>query len=397
MASQLVPFAQAQMPAHLATVFGDDENIVARSTINQLSYKGKTWRLVIDGEEKLLNRKDAETGDVVPVQIVNVVVLDHHRKRSRAYYEGSFEDGKNAAPTCASNDGVTPDEDFKEPQCSTCAVCPKAVKGSKVTDNGVAVTACAPNKRLAIVPSGVKSITNHVPLLLRMAQTSVWDKNNKENEAQGWYAWDQYLDMLRARGANNTANVETRIKCDPAKAYPKLLFSASRWLEHDEAEAAKAKMARDKDAIHTIIFGKGDDGVAGQPAPVEREPVASTTPDPAIAAAAAQQAQEERDTAAALKKNADALAAKEAAKLKKKADAAAALAQAQAAAAAAEADEDDSGFGGADTVSDVQSTPVPAKIIAAAQSGATSPVAPNVGIAEGTPAGLTELLADWDA
>lgn len=53
--------------------------------------------------------------------IVNLVVLDHNKGRSRAYYEGAFEKGKNSAPRCTSADGVTPDADIKEPCAATCA------------------------------------------------------------------------------------------------------------------------------------------------------------------------------------------------------------------------------------------------------------------------------------
>lgn len=91
------------------------------------------------------------------------------------------------------------------------------MKGSKITDCGTQSTLCAPFKRIAVVPSA--QIGKHPAMLLRLAQTSVWDKDNASNEAQGWYAWDQYLDMLRARGAKHTAAVETRVKFDMHMTY----------------------------------------------------------------------------------------------------------------------------------------------------------------------------------
>ena len=48
-----------------------------------------------------------------------------------------------------------------------------------------------------------------------------------------WFAWDNYLDDLRARGVKHSGQVITRIKFDNTE-YPKLLFKAVRWL--DDAE-----------------------------------------------------------------------------------------------------------------------------------------------------------------
>src|SRR5437868_9855076 len=213
--SNIIPFASTgvmEVPAHVAALFDADSNIAPRATINQLSYKGKVWRRIVDGEETQLTRKSQE-GDTEPVPIVGLVVLDHNKGRSRAFYEGNFVEGENKAPRCASMDGVKPDAGIKEPIAPTCASCPNAVKGSKITENGKQTTLCSANKRIAVVPAATAALKTHPVLLLRLAQTSVWDKNNAQ-EASGWYAWDQYVDMLRARGAKHTASVETRVKFD---------------------------------------------------------------------------------------------------------------------------------------------------------------------------------------
>ena len=155
MSNNIIPFGgdgPAEMPAHLAALFGDACNIEARQSTNMLSYKGKVWRTVVDGEEHELKRKDPETGDELPVQVINLVVLDMNKARSRAYYEGDFVDGENRRPRCSSIDGVKPDATIQNPIAATCASCPNAVKGSKQTPDGKATTLCAPNKRVAVVP-----------------------------------------------------------------------------------------------------------------------------------------------------------------------------------------------------------------------------------------------------
>lgn len=266
MTGQLIPFNQsgpAQLPAHIAAAFGDDEgNTAGRATIDQLSYRGKIWRLVVKGEESPLMKTDNETGERVPVQSVTLVVVGLNKARSRSYYEGAYEDGKNAAPICYSADGVTPDASVKAPQSPTCASCAWSVKGSKITESNKQTTACSPFKRVAVVPS--QRIDSHPVLLLRMAQTSVWDKDADGKD--GYYAWDQYVDMLRARGAIHTALVETRVKFDHNVPYPKLLFKAERWLDAAEIAAAKTRIVDDAEVIATALAGGANDGVMGQPA-----------------------------------------------------------------------------------------------------------------------------------
>lgn len=385
MASEIIPFnSGSDVPAHLAALFGDDSNIAARISIDQLSYRGKVWRRIVGGEETQLTKVDGD-GETVPVPVVSVVVFDHNKGRSRAYYKGNFEEGKNAAPDCYSGDGVTPDSDVKEPCAATCATCPNSVKGSKITESNKQTTACSPFKRIAVVPTG--ALAKHPAMLLRLAQTSVWDKDNNENEAKGWYAWDQYLDMLRARGAKHTAAVETKVKFDMRMAYPKLLFSASRWLNPEEAAVAKGRLAADAEVIEKILSGaNANDGVAGKPAalpPVTDDDDAPAVDTAAVAAEAAAKADAAKKAAAA-----EAKAKKVAAAQKAAADAA----------AAAKAAEDDEGDGGSWGEPEAAPAKPAAKASATAEpkSVASTPIkaVPEV---EGTPAALADLLSDWDA
>jgi pyruvate/2-oxoglutarate dehydrogenase complex dihydrolipoamide acyltransferase (E2) component len=281
------PAGKAEVPAYIASAF-TDSNIPTRSTIDQLSFKGKTWTRVVAGEATPLMKVD-ENGDQVPVPVVSLVVLDMGKHRSRAYYAGGFEDGANKRPDCYSKDGIKPDEGVKEPQCATCAQCPQAVKGSKTTDNGKATTACGQFKRIVVIPSASSIIKDHPPMLLRIAQTSMWDKDNAENESKGWYAWDQYLDMLRARNVMHTGTVETRVKFDARVAYPKLLFSASRWLSPDETAIVKQRLESDAETIAKIINGGDNDGLMGQPTNGASDTPSMDAAQAAEAAAAASQ------------------------------------------------------------------------------------------------------------
>jgi hypothetical protein len=320
--SAIIPFsAGSDVPAYLAEHF--DTNIEARFSVNQLSGRGKVWRRVVDGEETELTRINKETQETEPLPIVSMIVLAINKGRSRAFYEGGFEEGKNSAPTCSSSDGVVPDARVKEPCAKTCASCPNSVKGSKITENNKQTTACSPFKRIAVVPS--QQVGKHPAMLLRLAQTSVWDKENEANEAAGWYAFDQFMDMLRARGAKHTASVETRIKFDIRTAYPKMLFQAKGWLDAVTALAAKQLMVDQADDIAKILTGNAEnDGLAGHPTAAHQAAATDEVDEDDVAAA-------EAAVAATAAATAKAEAAAKAAKVKAKAEK---LATAQAAAAA---------------------------------------------------------------
>lgn len=249
--SALIPFESASVPAHVLAAFGGESNIPQRASIPSLTFRGKVWRINLEGEETPIT-KETEDG-VEPVSTVSVVILNFNRNRSRAYYEGSFEEGKSQAPACWSSDGVAPDKGVSEPCAATCAACPNSVKGSRVTDNGKAVAACSQFQRLVVVPS---TQLNFEPLLLRLPQTSLWDKDNAANEAQGWYAWSQFVDFIRARGVTNSATIAVKVKFDSRVAYPKLLFKADRYLDADELNVTRDlwKSAKVLDLINGANF-----------------------------------------------------------------------------------------------------------------------------------------------
>jgi hypothetical protein len=273
-------FAQtpAPLPDYLTEAFGDDVNILARVTVPSLTYRGKVWRQVLEGDEVALTKKN-EDGESVPVAQINVVVIEQSHKRSRRFYEGEYEEGKNKAPRCASVDGVVPDADIENPCATSCAVCPNSAKGSSRSGKGAA---CSAFKNVAVINAGLKGKL----LRLSMAQTSIWDKDNPTEEAKGWFAYDQYIEQLRSRGCPNTAAVVTKIKFDPETAYPKLLFSAMRWLTPEEIKVVAA--LRKDPEIPDLIGGTAKAALAApQPriAAIDDEQ-RPATPTPAVAAPA---------------------------------------------------------------------------------------------------------------
>lgn len=244
------PGTPMAVPEYIANAFGEAETNMEEKfpSLPQLRFKGKQWRISIDDEEMAMTRKNAD-GDDEPMPVMKVVILDMNPKRSRAYYEGDFVEGKSSPPKCYSKDGVVPDSEVSEPCARTCAECEFSQKGSKPSDTGKA-TACSQFKRIAVVPVNNLDFS---PLLLRIPQTSLWDKDGAEQASKGWFALDQFLDTIRKAGVRHSAALVVKIKFDPSPAYPKLLFAADRWLDAEEIAKIKTLLVEKRADLDAII------------------------------------------------------------------------------------------------------------------------------------------------
>ena len=374
MGNEVTLFENKPVPAHLSDL-NDQTNIVPRETIPMLSFRGKTFRTVLGGEESIIYKmgKDAQ-GSIVqtdePATMIAVVVLDYNKARSRAYFEGAYEEGKSAQPTCWSHDGVVPHESVPHKQSPTCASCPQAVKGSKVSDAGKELTACSQFKRVAILPA---TNTKMPSLLLKLPQTSMWDKDAEEFAQKGWYAFDQYLDMLKRRGVNHTAAVVTKIRFDPRPPYPKLLFGPLDWTPADIYDDVQEHLA-DKDTLNKIM--------SADPAGGEVDAVEAAEVEAAAAVAAAAK------PAPAPAKPTPPVAAKPAARPTPP-KAVAKPAPAPAPAPAAAPDDDELLMGAA--------TPAPVAAKPATKPAAKPAALPEpVQVSDGSGDGIGDLLSSWE-
>ena len=251
------------IPDHIQKFMDETRgNIAGRETVPSLSYGGKVWTIGLNGEKTKLTKRN-DDGDEEPRQIMRVVILDYGKRRGRAYYEGAYDPDKPGAPVCWSEDGAKPHDNVTDKQCTTCAACPMAVKGSKVSDNGKATKACSEHRMLAVVPANDLSFT---PLRLKLAITSDWDANSPDLEAKGWRAFQNYADSLKANGVQHTATLVTKMKFDPGVDYPKVIFSADRWLESDEI--AQIVPIAKGEAVKTLLNATwtpaGADGVKNE-------------------------------------------------------------------------------------------------------------------------------------
>jgi hypothetical protein len=217
--SEITLFKDA-VPAHIKARQLDDvtSSLAGGSGVKRISIRGGVFRLM-DGGQEIAVRED---------RALNMVVVNAAPNISRTFYEGTYEEGKTAAPDCWSADGVTPASDAANPQASACADCPQNIKGSGAGDS----RACRFSQRLAIVLDN--DINGDVYQLTLPAQ-SIFGK--PENDRMPMQSYAKYL---KAQRTPITA-VVTEARFDTKSATPRLTFKPIRWLEENEIDGAIAQ------------------------------------------------------------------------------------------------------------------------------------------------------------
>jgi len=271
------------LPAELAEQFDENSNLPERVTVPSLSYAGKVWSINMNGEQTLIQGKNSD-GDLVPLPVMRVIILDWAKNRGRAYYAGAYDPAKTTMPDCWSDDGEKPSQYVKEPVNDVCKTCKNAAKGSKVTDAGKETTACSLHRMLAVVPSSKPF--DFPPLRLKLAVTSDFDSKSPDQEANGWFSFRPFTDQLKARGVKHTAQLIVKMKFDPSVAFPKVLFALDKWTPTETLEKLMPVIMGDE--VKNLISGSWTpNGVDGVPAEAMAEPVEETTaPAPAATAKA---------------------------------------------------------------------------------------------------------------
>ena len=217
---EVAQFTGGKVPAKLKALAGDNTDLSAgvRGGYSVLSIRGSRWHVKVGDEETTIT--DSTTGD--PVGSLRLVLLKASPNVSKNYYASGYEEGASEAPTCWSIDGIRPDP-AADKQADSCAVCPKNVFGSRVTDAGKKVKACGDSRRLAVIPEGdFKNDVYGGPMLLRVPASSLSNLSQygKKMDKQGF--------------PYNT--IVTRCSFDHTVSFPKLEFNAVRPLTDDEAD-----------------------------------------------------------------------------------------------------------------------------------------------------------------
>lgn len=129
------------LKAYMSQPNAEADSLASSSiSIPRVSLRGRKFRLVLDGEEV---RKPSDE-----LLAVILAVEPGAGLFVKTFYEGSYNSGDSAPPTCASSDGVAPDSWVTSPQANRCALCPKNQFGSATSRSGKKAKACRDSKRV---------------------------------------------------------------------------------------------------------------------------------------------------------------------------------------------------------------------------------------------------------
>lgn len=286
--SDVTVWEMPKLPAEYAEFFEQESNVTPRETVPTLNPGGKRWTIVIDGDSKVLMRKDSD-GDEVPLQIFRGFILGYGENRGRTYYTSGYDSAKPGRPACWSEDNIKADarvpladrprsEDGSLPK--TCQQCPMSIKGSQVSQDGRDTKACKEHLLLALVPN--RHLGEYQPLRLKLSITSIYDGKQPEREQTRWFSWSRYLDHLISIMPQNvhTARVLTKIKFDSTSEWPKLLFQAERQVTTEESIPLVDLMREHKATIKSMVSGLIPAGPLGVKAGQDAEDVEEDDPAP---------------------------------------------------------------------------------------------------------------------
>lgn len=205
--------SSAKIPAHLANRIGSASALgsalsggLGGESIPRISIKAARFRLKEDGAETVL-----------PDTVLETVIVGANPRLSKTYYAKKWDPkDEPEAPDCFSLNGIRPDISIAAPENDLCATCPKNAWGSRVTDSGQQLKACADQKRLAVVaaddPNGTIYLLQVTPAALK--------------------GLNQYHKELAVRGIPAEV-VRTRVSFDPDASFPKLAFSFGGFLDEE--------------------------------------------------------------------------------------------------------------------------------------------------------------------
>ena len=231
--SNLVPFNQAALPAHLQQAAGSAKaNLIAATgtgggSVDSISIKGGRFHVVRSGQQPV-------TLELFKLQ---VIIVHANPGMTKAFFEGAWNPDADAeAPICSSDDGVTPRADIEKPQCATCAACPQNQFGSKINPQTQKQTkACQDKKTVAVVTPGA---AGGEILRLQIPAASLKDFGNYLRSLPVAYHY-----------------VITEVSFDTTVSYPKLLFKPVDYVSAEEVATV--------DKRHISDEAKAMAGVAG--------------------------------------------------------------------------------------------------------------------------------------
>lgn len=244
-----------QLPAHLANRVGGPSALAGAmtagigtpSTYKKISIRGGRFRI-----------REGSNESVLPSLTLRAVIVGASPNMTKLFYKGKYDpNAEDKSPDCYSNDGVRPAKDANDPQAQLCATCPQNEWGSKMSDAGNKMKACADQKRLAIISADDHSDEPEV-YLFQVTPAALSD-------------FRKYGDLLASKGFPPEL-VVTELSFDTDASFPKVQFKFGGFVEESMVPVIDKVVG--SDIVKEII------GDTPQTAQVVEAPISQAKPAP---------------------------------------------------------------------------------------------------------------------
>lgn len=263
--SNLVP-TNVQLPAHLSSRMGQASSITGAMSsgisvggdapnYKRISKRNSRFRIV-DGKDETVLPSDTLRTIIVGAGPVNGV--------NKVFYKKWDPDAEDKKPDCYSNLGVVPEADAKDPQAQSCGNCPKNAWGSKITEAGKKMKACADQKRLAVISADDHSEEPEV-YLYTVTPSELTDFAN-------------YGKQLASKGIPPEMCV-TELSFDTKASHPKMQFKFGGFVT--ESQVATIDKLVISDIVKEIIGGEQAVVAEVIEAPKPKKPAVTVKVEPA--------------------------------------------------------------------------------------------------------------------
>lgn len=263
--SALVP-TNVQLPAHLSDRLGGPSALAGAMTSGIASGGTGFKRISIRGGKFRIREGSTET--ILPDSVLRAVIVGASPNVTKSFYKGAYNPKAadvEKKPDCYSNDGIRPANDASDPQAQQCATCPQNAWGSKITDAGTKMKACADQKRLAVISADDHSAEPEV-YLFQVTPAALTQ-------------FRQYGELLSSKGFPPELCI-TEISFDPKEAYPKAQFKFGGFIDQGQVEVVdklvNSQIVRDvigdKDQVAEVVEDKP------KPSPIKKKEEAYVPP-----------------------------------------------------------------------------------------------------------------------
>lgn len=265
----------AQLPSSLHAIMEQMSSSEMQANVGAsfavVTIKGKVFSIKFGGQNTPLTMNI--NGQTYAAPFFDVVIPKAKAELSKTFYPHGYSEGDDSAPTCWSEDGMTPlaplpqrpiDPRTNAP-CVDCRMCPNNQFGSKISETGSKGKACADTRKLIVVPcapTGQKDAQGNDITVMDGENIRFGGAMLMRVPAASLKVFAEYDQKLQQMGVPYFG-VVTRMEFDQTQSYPKFVLKALRFLTEQEGQ----KVAEIRDSLQVKqILESGQTGGAPMPA-----------------------------------------------------------------------------------------------------------------------------------